>query len=441
MKNEGWMIQAIARVWAAWLMLLLAIPSPAAAQENYVYIIKPGDTLIGFGSRYLNDPKDYVRLKDLNRLPDANLLRPGKKLLVPYGLLKFTPISAQIVAHSGEVAIRSTAQRMAPSVGLAVREGMTFETGRTGFVTLALTNGSRVSVPSLSQLRVIRLRRYLLTGGDEIDFSVDKGRAETAVSPIKDKASRFRLRTPSAVSAVRGTQFRVGFDENAKASVSEVIEGSVGVGSQATGRELAIPGGFGVAVSRTGDLNKEKLLPAPALVDPSTTQQGPDVRFTITPSPAEKAYHVQISKDAGFVDIVASERSASPTVSFAELPNGRYFVRAMAVAESGLEGLSETTSFRRQQASASAERVPGMADGFRFAWMAHGQGKTLYRFQLFDASAPNIALIDEAALEQSSLILGGLKPAVYRWRVSVKQLGSGDNELVWTPFQKLTVAE
>ncbi len=441
MKSEGRMLKSIAAAWAAWLVLLLALPSFAAAQDNHVYIIKPGDTLIGFGSRYLNDPKDYLRLKGLNRLSNANLLQPGRKLLVPYGLLKFTPISAQIVAHSGEVSIRNGAGRLSPSVGLAVQENMSFETGRTGFVTMALANGSRVSVPSLSQFRVIRLRRYVLTGGDDIDFSVDKGRAETAVSPVKDKASRFRLRTPSAVSAVRGTQFRVGFDADAKASVSEVIEGSVAVGSQTTGKELAIPGGFGVAVSRTGDLNKEKLLPPPALIDPGTTQQGPDVRFTVRPSPAEKGYSVQISKDAGFVDIIASERSPSPAVTFAELPNGRYFVRAMAVAESGLEGLSETTSFRRQQASASAEPVPGMADGFRFAWMAHGEGKSLYRFQLFDAALPNIALIDEAALEQSSLILAGLKPAVYRWRVSIKQLGSGDNEPVWTPFQKMTVTE
>ncbi len=426
----------------ALLLAVFAFDAARAAQDDlYSYTIKSGDTLIGFSNRYLTNPQDYAKLRDINRLADADLLRPGKPLLVPYALLKSSPIAAQVAAHSGDVSARLGTRRLAISIGLAAQEGMIFETGRSGFVTLSLANGSRLSVPSLSQLRVVRLRRYVLTGSTDIDFSVDKGRAETAVTPFKDKTSRFRLRTPSAVSAVRGTSFRVGFDEEAKASVSEVIEGSVGVGSNATGKTLAIPGGFGVAVSRSGDLNKEKLLPPPALIDAGATQQGPDVRFAIKPGNGEQGYHVQISKDAGFVDIVASERSALPAISFAALPDGRYFVRAMAVAQSGLEGLSETTSFRRQQAAASAERVPGMADAFRFAWMTQGSGKALYRFQLFNIASPALPMIDEAALEGPALILGGLKPGIYQWRVSIKAAGGAADDLLWTPFQKLTVTQ
>ena len=436
-------------LFAAWLAILFLAfaPAQAAPDDLYTYTIKSGDTLIGFSSRYLANPQDYEKLRAVNRMADADLLRPGKPLLVPYALLKSTPIAAQVAAHSGDVSARIGTRRIEISIGLAIKEGMIVETGRSGFVTMSLANGSRLSVPSLSQLRVVRLRRYVLTGSSDIDFSVDKGRAETAVTPFKDKASRYRLRTPSAVSAVRGTTFRVGFDDVAMASVSEVIEGSVGVGAGASGKETAIPGGFGAAVSRTGDLNKEKLLPPPALVDPGDTQQGADVRFTVRPAPPEKGYHVQIARDAGFVEIIASERSATPTVRFPFLPDGRYYVRAMAIAASGLEGLSETTSFRRQQASASAERVPGMMDAFRFAWMTQGPkikegaGKKLYRFQLFNTASPALPIIDEAALEGPALILGGLKPGVYQWRVSIKPAGGSKDDLLWVPFQKLTITE
>ena len=55
----------------------------------------------------------------------------------------------------------------------------------------------------------MRLRKYLLTGGSDIDLYVEQGRAETAAAPIKDSNSRFRMRTPTAVSAVRGTVFRI----------------------------------------------------------------------------------------------------------------------------------------------------------------------------------------------------------------------------------------
>ena len=150
---------------------------------------------------------------------------------------------------------------------------------------------------------------------------------------------------------------------------------------------------------------------------------------------------LQIARDAGFVEIIAAERSATPTVRFPFLPDGRYYVRAMAIAASGLEGLSETTSFRRQQASASAERVPGIMDAFRFAWMTQGAGKKLYRFQLFNTESPTLPMIDEAALEGPALILGGLKPGVYQWRVSIKPAGGSKDDLLWTPFQKLTVTQ
>lgn len=432
------------KAWiAAWLtaLFIVCIPARAAPEEVYTYRVKSGDTLIGFSNRYLANAQDYLKLRDINRLADADLLRPGKPLLVPYALLKFTPISAQIAAHSGDVSVRAGTRRVEISIGLAIKEGMIIETGRSGFVTMSLANGSRLSVPSLSQLRVVRLRRYVLTGGNDIDFSVDKGRAETAVTPFKDRVSRFRLRTPSAVSAVRGTTFRVGFDDVAKSSVSEVVEGSVGVGTSGSSKETAIPGGFGAAISRSGDLNKEKLLPPPALIDPGATQQGADVRFTAKPAPTEKGYHVQIAKDAGFVDVVASERSLDPTLTFSGLADGRYFVRAMAIASSGLEGLSETTSFRRQLASASAERVPGAMDAFRFAWMTQGADKKLYRFQFFNTASPALPMIDEAALEGPALMLGGLKPGVYQWRVSIKPAGGSQDDLLWTPFQKLTVTE
>jgi len=115
-------------------------------------------------------------------------------------------------------------------------------------------------------------------------------------------------------------------------------------------------------------------------------------------------------------------------------------VRSSAIAESGIEGRAETSSFRRQriglQASASESGVSG---GLRFDWLAEGEGTAVYRFQLFGSDTNALPLIDQTGLTQPGLTLTGLRSAAYRWRVGVIMTTPEGSAEVWAPLQELKV--
>ncbi len=438
---------SMTRLSAPLAAVVLCLTSPLVAQnksapaDTIPYKVKTGDTLIGLSKRYLTNAADYTKIAAANGKRNADKLQPGEQLKIPVDLLKSRPIEARILAFTGAVSVNSAKGTRAAAVGMQLNEGQTIETGDNGFLSLSLSTGARVSMPSRSKVRILRLRRYDLTGGADLDFAVDKGRTETSVTPFKDSASRFRMRTPVAVSAVRGTTFRIGYDGESAPSLTEVVEGSVGVGSTTTGKTSAVPGGFGVAAKLSGDLTQEKLLPPPAMIDPGRIQQDPSVRFDVRPDSSATGHHIQLSRDAGFVDIFAAQRSSDPSISFTGIPDGRYFVRAMAIAKSGLEGLTEAYSFKRQMTALAATRSAENPNEFLFSWAGQGTGKQIYRFQLIAEADKRLPVVDEPGLETQSIVLVRLKPAVYQWRVGIRSLPDAGDGLIWTPFQKLTISE
>ncbi len=413
----------------------------AEAGDVLSYTVKRGDTLIGLNERFFTRHGDYRIVQRLNRVKNPLLLPTGASLNIPTSVLRSTPIKANVAAYRGDVKIVSGSETGGPTVGKLITEGMLLETGTNGFLTLVLEQGSRVSLPSKSRVRVVRLRKYIMTGSTDLDFAIENGRTETSVTPFKDSNSHFRMRTPVAVSAVRGTTFRVGFDDGGKPSLTEVVEGHVAVNANLGGAGSILPTGFGAAVTKAGGFNQEQLLPAPAVVEPGRLQNSAQVSFTLSPTPAASGYLVQVAADAGFVDVVAANQSASPQIGFGNLPDGNYFVRALAIAPSGLQGLSETFSFKRRLTAVSASAVAGEANALRFAWLGQGDAKQVYRLQVKSEIESLLPVIDEVGLEQPDLTVVNLKPGVYHWRVGTTRYADDGVEQSWTSYEKLTVSK
>jgi hypothetical protein len=397
------------------------------ADEMVSYRIKAGESLYAVSQRYLVGRTSYLSVQRLNRVSDAHAIAPGTLIKIPTRLLR-------------AVVIEQAGRRMAPALGMSIAQGAVVQTG-AGFMTLALSNGSRVTLPSNSRVRILHMRRFLLTNSLDFDFALDKGRAETAVTPMKDSNSRFRLRTPIAVSAVRGTTFRIGYDEGKGPSLTEVIEGGVAVGASASKAEPAlVPGGYGATAAADGRVGTEQLLAAPAVLKPGRLQKEPVVAFELADVPSARGYHVQLAKDAGFVDMIAETRTEGTKAQFAGIADGNYFVRAMAIAPSGLQGLSESYGIKRQLTAlggAAASNAPGQ---FGFKWFGEGSGKRVYRFQLLTRPEGGVPLVDETGLDKNEIDVSGLTPGVYYWRVGVRQFGESGVAENWTPAEKFTLA-
>ncbi|WP_435418711.1 FecR domain-containing protein [Parerythrobacter aurantius] len=413
------------------------LPAPAFAQDDagFEYEVRRGDTLYGLAETYLRDKAAALRVQRLNRIADPRRLPVGKVLAIPRELVRYTPVELRVAGFTGPVDVAGRGAQP----GLVLAEGQTVSTGRGGFVSFRATGGGEIALPSNTRARLVTARRYVLGDLLDVDFALLGGRGEAKAPKLK-RGERFRVRTPTTVTAVRGTEFRVAFDEADARSLAEVVEGEVAVGAGKDERSTAA--GFGVASTAAGLGPTERLLPPPALVEPGAVQTGETLLFVIRPQEAATGYRTQVARDAGFLEVVAEQVGPGTEVALPTLDNGRYFVRARAISASQLEGLSETFSFRRKRlgVAAAAEESP-LADGFLFKWQAEGEGETLFAFRLWregDAARP---LVDETGLPETGISLTGLEPGTYRWQVAAIQAVEEGLLKVWGPDQKLTVSE
>lgn len=420
------------------LALAMPVPLCAKAEDMVSYSVQRGDTLYRLAARFMTDRRAAGEVAKINRVRDVRRIPIGSHLLIPRRVLKAEPVELRILSFSGAASL-VIAQRSVPAgKGLVVAEGAEVKTGRNGFVALQGSDGSRISLPSNAWVRIIRSRRYLINAAGDIEIEVLDGRAEIQAAPQKP-GERFRMRTPVSVSAVRGTEFRVAVDSAGTMSCTEVLGGHVAVTSPV--RALEVAGGFGAAVDKSGGIFSEALLAPPQVIDPAKVQTDPDLAFALLPVGGVRAYRLQIGKDAAFVDVVGEVESAAPLAALPGLPNGNYFLRATAIASSGLEGMPDVRTFRRQRVGMSAEAGPSrLRDGFRFNWRSEGEGTSLYRFQLFAEGRADQALVDEAGLDETGLTLTRLDRGVYQWRVGVIQTTPDGSAEVWTPLQKFTVS-
>ncbi|WP_068875893.1 MULTISPECIES: FecR domain-containing protein [unclassified Phenylobacterium] len=429
-----------------WLPLLLAIALPVAARSAeppeapVQYRVRAGDTLYDLAQRYLVSPSAGGQVQRLNRIGDPRRLPIGRLLTVPADLLRTEPVAARLVAYSGPVSVRGTgAGALRPE--MPVREGFELSTGANAFLTIELPDGSRVTLPSQSRVRLARLRRVLLTGAVQRDVRLDTGRASSTVTPLPTPDSRFRILTPVAVSAVRGTEFRVRHDETAGRSTVEVIEGRVGEALVDAPDETSVTAGFGASAQRAVSA-PTPLLPAPSLSGALRLQDEPRVTFALRPASGAVAYRGQVGRDAGFIDLISEVESAVPQLAFDEIPNGTFFLRLTAIDGSGLEGLPATFAFERRLNALDLDppqTVPGARRQYLFKWRSDGAGAESFRFILARAPDASAAVIDTPGLAERQIVVTDLPPGVYYWRVMVARRDGGRLFEKWSAPQRFEI--
>ncbi len=443
------------RAIAAGLAAVLLSISPAFAQprdaapsaETLDYQVQPGDTLIDLATAYLNRPADYRQVQRRNRVANPRQLAIGRTLAFPVELLRADPDQARVAGFRGDVTLRQGASTTAPIQGQTVSEGAVLTTGANAFVRLALSDGSHVVVPSNSRVRLNRLRRYAINGAVDHAMTVEAGRAESRVTPRR-RPGGFVVRTPVSVSAVRGTDFRVAFNDGADRSATEVLEGRVEVESGDGLTEATAVAAEGVTATGTG-ARLVPLLPAPGLLRPDEVQSGPHALFTIEALSGADRYRGRLATDAGMTDAFAETDSASgeTRLAYDGLADGAYFLRLSALSSEGVEGRSTTYSFiRARNGVGGLASSNSMQDGrrfYRFRWEAEGEGEASFRFQLSREDAQGVRegapLIDQPGLTDQAFTLSDLPPGVYTWRVQGSRHRFGRLLQVWSEPQQLRI--
>ena len=427
-------------VQAATLLIAFCVLSGAQAQTQTLktpaepslpYIVRPTDNLSKFGRDMLTTPRAWNEVAKFNQLKDPDVIFPGQKLDIPLRFLKSKPASGKVISAEGDVTLGGNA--MQP--GATFTDGAKIKTGANSSAVIELGDGSRVKILPGSLAEIVTNRDYAMRdaskSGSTNWFSglmrLSEGALEALASKTAKRAKELQVETPTSLVGVRGTEFRVAFDDPlGKAARTEVIEGLVRADNPAQKSGANLPKGTGAVVDPgEKEVKVVVLLPAPDLTGIPTDVLKPQGSWPMPALAGARAYLVQVASDEQFDKIVRNLKVDTPFADLGSLPNGNWFARVRGIDAVGLEGFNSV-------------KLIAVKDGewrVTYSSMSNIDGKTVLSWDGQQAGGQAMAdgsysaiLASDAALTQTvvtirgtdqkpSLTLGDLKPGVYYIRL------------------------
>lgn len=403
------------------LLVAAAHAGPAVAAGNFNYLTQPGDSLWSVAAQFLRQPTDWPVLQRENSVNDPLRLPVGQILRIPLRLLRLDSMPARVAAVRGD----AKASGQAIAVGAKLGAGQEIVTGSDGFVAVDMADGSRLLVQPGSRLKLDNLQGSPGAGLYRTRLELLNGRVDNEVSKQKDTEAGYRLHTPAAVIAVRGTGFRVAAAD--KMAQAEVTEGEIGVKGvqrmKVKGRPVAVRAGEGLVVAAEQPVSAAvPLLPAPDFSGLAERWERVALRVPFPAVPGAVSYRAQLAGDAAFRQMLAEGVFKNPEAKFAEVQDGKVWLRVRAIAANGLEGkdavLALTVKARPEPPFGTSPPVgvPIRGEDVKFGW-TRAEGAASYRMQVgacgeFNTPVKEVAGLVEPAWQAS------LPPGRYAWRVS-----------------------
>jgi hypothetical protein len=416
--------------------------SISVTQAEVTYFALERDTLTTIAKQFTDKASNWDAIGKRNNIRNDRTIPVGSGIIIPAELLTEEASSAKVVALAGKVIeIKKNGVEAELEIGSIVTEGSQILTSKNSFASLVLSDDSRVSVPSNSQINFAKLRITKLTKSPRTEIKLVQGRIESKITPLSQNKGRYEVTSPLAIAGVRGTHFRVGINDNGVGN--EVLEGTVAVGKKETPSAILLPAGQGNVVSATSVGKAINLLPAPNLVDGFQLQERPSLQFMSQAVSNAVAYHAQISTDVEAQNIVQELQSKEGHFKFDGLDDGNYFIRVTAIDALHLEGMPNTLAFvlkaRPEPPFLLQPKHKVRSETVTFTWTETNVAKS-YRLQVAsDAQFKNI-LIDQDKIKEVEYGTSQLGVGNYFWRVAtiIEKNGKMDQG-PFSPLQSFNV--
>ncbi len=446
---------------AAVVAVLLGLASQAQAQITPVprggdfiaHRVTSGDTLERLAAQYLGDRSQWQQLQSHNRVPDPFRLRPGSVLEIPTRLLRAASATVEYVqgdvrasrslSHSGDSPGTPDTPAKPVQKGQTLEEGDSLKLTPDAFVSVRLADGSMVRVQAQSDVQLRQLRRKGRAGSLQSVLDLREGSLEASV-PKEAGARRFEVRTLTASTSVRGTQFLVQTETDGRTAAA-VDEGSVAVqtsavNSRGDAAQALLQPGYGMAVAANGHSTR----PSPMLSAPDIAAWpavAEDANWISLPLPAQSgavSYQVLLARDSKFNEVVRSARFSRSPMRLTGVEDGNYVISIRGVDAHGIPGKASQHALRvKTQPAPPLYEAP--ADN---GALGAGQGGLQctkvaqvhsYRIQVAAANSSSAdfssPLVDAQGLSDCLLpadALAQLPLGSYQWRAaSVRVLANG----------------
>lgn len=134
-------------------------------------------------------------------------------LLLGFAVAAGAQDAGQIKTVTGSASLEREGKKVPVKVGMPVRQSDTLVTGADGAAGITFTDNSLFSVGPNSTLVIDRYAFDSTTHRGEFDASLRKGTlAVVSGKIVKQSPDAMRVRTPSSIMGVRGTEFLVRVD-------------------------------------------------------------------------------------------------------------------------------------------------------------------------------------------------------------------------------------
>lgn len=421
------LIRTLYRASVLVLGLQLAFPV-SAAQTEWVYRVKPGDTLIGIADAYLANPRNWPKLQSLNRVADPKRLIPGRALRLPVTLLKRDAAVAEVIHIQGVVS--RTPKKGPPqsvAAGARLETGDTIETGSEASASLRFVDGSRLLLTQNTKVTLAEMILFGKTGMARTMLELHRGSLDTRVATQQKPAARYEIRSRALNLAVRGTEFRAHVDDANQTARGEVLGGEVQA-SGTRGKAINLSPGFGMVATPGEALRTPQRLPrAPDLSSQPGLLQHVPLHFEWPAEAGAAQYRAQVFEGRHFEQLRLDGVFTGGTAKWADLPDGRYMLRVRAIDHNGLEGANAEHEFALKArpeppfviAPLEGHRVYG--PDVKLRWSASDAAQS-YRVQLSSKADFSDLLSDLPALTPNELSIP-LPPGQYYWRVATVAAG------------------
>lgn len=339
------MKKIIVQLMISTILLFSSIQTLHAAEKKaWVYVVSNGDNLWNITAKFLKNIDYYTELQKLNNIKYPRNIKPGNVIRIPMEWIKHSPASARITFIQGKNQFLrdNKLNTLPPETTLIL--GDEVRTGENGSTTIVFADGSEMVLFKNTIVAFDHLSSYGKTGMVDTRVRVIQGKVETNAKKNKGPGSRLDILTPSAISSVRGTVYRV---SNTKDNIStvEVLEGNVAVAGKKSNAAINVATGQGTRIEKGTEPTK----PVPLLSPPKmiTTQTYFESAPVITWHKINKAtqYNVQLSSQKNFKNILWGKITTDTSITLPKLNDMVYYYRITAIDALGIEGIPVYKSY------------------------------------------------------------------------------------------------
>lgn len=311
-------------------------------------VVTAGDTLSSIAARELGKSGYAPQLAEFNSLVTNAPLIPGNIIRIPVHVPARGEF-AQVVFVKGNVnASRTGDEPVRPGTArdtffalernMEVKSGDMIVTGSDGYVSIEFSSGSVVNMQPDTEAVLSRLN--CLPGDDScvIEIKTIRGKVTSNVERRDNQPVDFRISTPYASAAVRGTVFDIDADD---VLLIGVTEGTVDV--SAAEQVVDLETGFGSVVEEGQAPSPPiALLPAPVFRR-IPARIAPEDEITWWPFSDATSYDALIANDEEGIETLATFEVTSDQIRLDTIDAGEYFLLVRAIDQNGLRGFSANT--------------------------------------------------------------------------------------------------